>query len=75
MRPLFKWAMALIAIPGMLVTGSYQLLKTPDIPYAKLESRYATQQSKFIDLPGGVHVHFRDQGNPQGRTLLLLIFS
>jgi pimeloyl-ACP methyl ester carboxylesterase len=31
----------------------------PDIPYPVLEQRYATAQSRFIDLPGGEHVHVR----------------
>ncbi len=43
-----------------------------DIPYATLEKHYATAQSRFVDLPGGFHVHYRDQGNPKGPTVLLV---
>lgn len=72
MKLLFKLLLTLIIIAGLAVAGGYQLLKKSDIPYAQLEARYATPASKFIDLPSGARIHFRDQGNPLGRTLLLI---
>ena len=47
-------------------------LRGPDIPYADLEAKYANDGSRFVDLPGGFHVHYRDEGNPDGPLLLLL---
>jgi pimeloyl-ACP methyl ester carboxylesterase len=44
----------------------------PDIPYAKLEAKYANAQSRFMDLPGGLKVHYRDQGDRQGVPIVLV---
>ena len=43
-----------------------------DIPYAKLEAKYASPASQFMDLPNGVHVHYRDQGPRDARTVVLV---
>ena len=47
-------------------------LRGPDIPYATLESRHSGAASRFADLPGGLHVHYQDEGSP-GLPLLLLL--
>jgi len=44
----------------------------PELPWNQLESRYASAESRFIDLPGGERVHYRDQGNRAGRTVVLV---
>lgn len=41
-----------------------------DIPYSDLEAKYAGPASRYMDLPGGVRAHYRDQG--QGPTIVLL---
>ncbi len=41
------------------------VLRGPDIPYAVLEAKYADAQSHFADLPGGVRLHYRDEGDRQ----------
>jgi pimeloyl-ACP methyl ester carboxylesterase len=56
---------------AVLVVG-WIALQRPDIPWAKLEAKYANAQSRFMDLPGGVHVHYRDQGNPSGPTIVMV---
>ena len=43
-----------------------------DIPYATLEQRYASVDSRFMDLPGGVRAHYRDQG-PRDAPVLVLV--
>jgi pimeloyl-ACP methyl ester carboxylesterase len=48
------------------------MIFSPDIPYATLEAKYANAQSKYMDLPGGLHVHYRDQGNPNGPPILMV---
>ena len=72
MKLLFKLLVSLVIIIGLLLGGAYFAFKKDDIPYAELETKYATAASKYVDLPSGVRVHFRDQGNPQGRALLLI---
>lgn len=61
----------LLAIVAIAVIG-WVALRRGDIPYAQLEAKYATPASKFMDLPGGLHVHYRDEGNPQGHVLVLV---
>jgi pimeloyl-ACP methyl ester carboxylesterase len=72
MKVLLKLLLALVVIIGLSLGGVYFGFKRDDIPYAALESKYANPASKFIDLPSGVRVHYRDQGNRQGRVLLLI---
>ncbi|MBU4434454.1 MAG: alpha/beta hydrolase [Alphaproteobacteria bacterium] len=62
-------AMALIVV--LAVTG-WLLLQRSDIPYDVLDARYASPASRFMDLPGGLHVHYRDEGRREGPTLVLV---
>jgi len=55
---------------GLIVAGL--LLWRPDIPYAKLEAKYANAQSRFMDLPGGLHIHYRDQGRRDGLPVVMI---
>jgi pimeloyl-ACP methyl ester carboxylesterase len=43
-----------------------------DIPYETLEARYASPASQFMDLPGDLRVHYRDEGPRDARTLVLV---
>jgi pimeloyl-ACP methyl ester carboxylesterase len=72
MKLLIKLLLILIILVGAALYGAFQYLKKGDIAYAELETRYANAASKFVDLPSGVRMHYRDQGNSQGRTLLLI---
>ncbi|KAF0182881.1 MAG: alpha/beta hydrolase [Hyphomonadaceae bacterium] len=56
----------------VVVGGGYLALRRGDIPYATLDKTYASPASKFIDMGGGVEAHWRDEGNPNGRPLLLV---
>lgn len=42
-----------------------------EIPWDQLEHRYASTDSRFADM-NGVRVHYRDQGNAAGRTVVLV---
>jgi pimeloyl-ACP methyl ester carboxylesterase len=44
----------------------------PDIPFAKLEAKYANAQSRFMDLPGGLRIHYRDQGARDGPPIVMI---
>lgn len=57
--------MVLTAIAGLA-------LYRPDIPYAKLEAKYATPTSHFVDLPGGVRMHYRDDGDRAAPVVMLV---
>ncbi len=56
----------------IVVGGGYLALRRGDIPYATLDKTYASPASKFLDMGGGVEAHWRDEGNPNGRPLLLV---
>lgn len=44
----------------------------PEIPYPQLEARYASAASRFADLPGGLHVHYRDEGRRDAPALVMV---
>ncbi|VAV86618.1 Hydrolase, alpha/beta fold family, partial [hydrothermal vent metagenome] len=48
------------------------VFRVPDADIATLEAKYGQAPSQFITLPLGERVHLRDQGNPDGRVLILL---
>jgi pimeloyl-ACP methyl ester carboxylesterase len=57
----------------VLLVAVWLKLRGPDIPYAELEAKYAVGSSAhFVDLPGGFHVHYDEQGDP-GLPLLVLL--
>jgi pimeloyl-ACP methyl ester carboxylesterase len=60
---------ALVVVAGFI---GWLLLRGPDIPYEKLEAKYATAASHYADLPGGVHLHYKDQGKADGPVLVLV---
>ena len=43
-----------------------------DIPYGTLKAKYATPASRFMTLPDGVGVHYRDQGKPDGPPIVMV---
>jgi pimeloyl-ACP methyl ester carboxylesterase len=43
-----------------------------DIPFEELKNKYTNEQSKFINIQG-VNVHYRDEGNQNDSTPLVLI--
>jgi pimeloyl-ACP methyl ester carboxylesterase len=62
----------IVVIAVLAVGGWWFFLRGPDIPYATLEAKYADTNSHFVDLPGGIHLHYRDEGNPKAPVLLLV---
>lgn len=69
---MFKWLFGLVGLIVLLLVGAYFALKRDDIPYATLAAKYETSASRYVDLPGGIHMHYRDEGATQGPTVLLV---
>lgn len=69
-----KWALiVVVAIFVLLIgagVGSWLVLRAPDLTYSELESRYADSGSHFVDLSGGVRLHYKDEGH--GPLLVLV---
>jgi len=70
---MFRWLLALIGLVAVVVVGGYFVLKRPDIPYETLAVTYESPASRYVDLPGGVHMHYRVDGAPGDAPTLLLI--
>ena len=72
MLNVLKW----LAIGACLVVVGLGLLflavRRGPVPYATLEARYATPASRFMDLPGGLHLHYRDEGRSDAPVLVLV---
>jgi pimeloyl-ACP methyl ester carboxylesterase len=67
-----KIAAGVVGLFVVLLAGSWLALRRGDIPYDTLQTRWAAEGSRYIDLPGGVRIHYLDQGDPKGQTLVLL---
>lgn len=57
----------------VLLIVAYAAMLRPDIPWSRLEAKYGGPASRFMDLPGGLRVHYRDQGDPSARTVLVMV--
>jgi pimeloyl-ACP methyl ester carboxylesterase len=57
---------------AVALAAAWLKLRGPDIPYETLEAKYADGASHFVDLPGGFHVHYQDEGDPVSPLLVLL---
>ena len=64
--------LVLVGLIALLAVGGYFALKRPDIAYETLAARYESAASRYIDLPSGVHVHYRDEGDPLAPAVLLI---
>lgn len=63
---------ALLAIALVVIGGLWLALRRADVPYEKLEQTYANAESEFVDLSGGVRMHFRDEGKFDGPVIVLV---
>ena len=54
-----------------LVTILVLLFYRSDLSRDELK-QYMNQNSKFITLPNGANVHFRDEGNPDGKVIVMV---
>ena len=72
MRWIKRIVLGVLGLLLVLLTVGYVALLRPDIPYETLERKYANSASRFVDLSGGYRLHYRDQGNRNGPTLLLI---
>jgi pimeloyl-ACP methyl ester carboxylesterase len=69
---MLKWTFIILGIIAVLLAAAWVKLRGPDIPYEALEAKYTNSASRFIDLRGGLHVHYQDDGDPALPVLVLL---
>ncbi len=66
-----RFLIGVLAVLAILVGGFFGATDF-DIPYEDLVEKYGQEPSQFVDLPSGLVAHYRDQGNPDGRVIVLL---
>lgn len=66
--------LALVGLVALVLVGGYFVMKRGDIPYETLAAEYENSASRYQELPGGLIVHYRDEGvqTPGAPTLLLI---
>ncbi|MBS0393644.1 MAG: alpha/beta hydrolase [Proteobacteria bacterium] len=62
---------ALVALV-LLLAAAWLWLRGPDIPYAALEARYGGPGSEYVEVPGGLTLHYRADGDPSRPVVVLL---
>lgn len=66
-----RFVIVVLAVVAVCV-GAFFGAADFDIPYEELVEKYGQEPSSFIELPSGLTAHFRDEGNPDGRVIVLL---
>jgi pimeloyl-ACP methyl ester carboxylesterase len=72
LRWLIGGFLGLIGLVALILGGAYLALNRPDIPYESLETEYASAASRYADLPGGIRMHYRDEGDPGAPVIVLV---
>jgi len=72
MKTLGRVLTGIIVVLAVLLAGGWLALRRPDIPWPTLQAKYANGASRYMDLPGGLKVHYRDQGRRDGPTLVMV---
>jgi pimeloyl-ACP methyl ester carboxylesterase len=64
--------LAVIGIAGLALVGALAACATREIPYARLETKYALPASQRFEPAPGLKIHYTDEGNRSGRTLIFV---
>ena len=72
MTPVFKRLGLALAVLVALALIALAVLHRGTLSYATLEQRYAAPASRYLDLPDGVHLHYRDEGPSSGPVIVLV---
>lgn len=72
LRWLLGGLLALIGLVAIIGASGYFALRRADIAYETLAARYEGAASRYAELPGGIRMHYREEGAPNGPPLLLI---
>jgi pimeloyl-ACP methyl ester carboxylesterase len=67
-----RGVLILIGLVVVLGAAAYFVLRRPDVPYDTLAVRYESAASRYVELPSGVRMHYRDEGNADGPVIVLV---
>ena len=69
MKRFFKWLAAIVLV---LVAALFIWGYAPDTDAAAMKAKYGGGASQFVELQPGLNIHYRDQGNRDGRVVVLI---
>ena len=72
MRRPRRYVLITLGVVLLALGAACVALQRPDIPWAKLDAKYANTESRFMDLPGGLRIHYRNQGLASGPSVVLV---
>jgi len=72
MKTLFRGLLTAVVLIVVLAALGWLALQRGDIPYDSLEAKYDSPASRYMDLGGGLRVHYRDEGRREGPALVLV---
>jgi pimeloyl-ACP methyl ester carboxylesterase len=61
-----------VAVLAAALFAAWLKLRGPEIPLAELEARYGGRGSAYVDLPGGVRLHYVAAGDPAQPAVVLV---
>ncbi|MGE0740221.1 MAG: alpha/beta fold hydrolase [Hyphomonadaceae bacterium] len=73
MRWIIGGLLAVIGLAAILGAGAYFALKRPDLPYETLAATYESSASRYVELDGGIRVHYRDEGRQEVDAPVLVL--
>ncbi len=56
----------------LIVVLAIFLTRTPDTSHDAMVEKYTNEASRFLETDDGFRIHYRDQGNPHGETIVFL---
>ena len=62
----------ILAVLAVLLVAAFLLLRVPDTDPAAMRGKYGGAPSRFVTLPGGPTVHYRDEGPRDAPVIVLL---
>jgi pimeloyl-ACP methyl ester carboxylesterase len=62
----------IVAVLAVVAVAAWLKLRGPDIPYAELEAKYSGAGSGFVDLAGGLRMHYQESGDASAPPVVLL---
>jgi pimeloyl-ACP methyl ester carboxylesterase len=68
----FGRPLIIVAVTALALAGAVAACATREIPYAKLETKYALPSSQRFEPEPGLRIHYTDEGNRSGRTLIFV---
>ena len=64
--------LAIVVVAALALGGALAACATREIPYTKLEAKYGLPTSQRFEPEPGLRVHYTDEGNRNGRTLIFV---